>query len=185
MLNDKQTNSSKSLSIKDINIDRTKSIDILESSELTIHQKILLDDYLDKTFMMAILCEHSKIFYYNFRNILIIPTILLSSVLCIFNASGKSIPEEKHYILNILNISINAVIAFISTLQSFLQINDKYTQFQTLTTKFIKLEHYIENYISNYPDKINDKFIDDVITSYDNLIDDIDFTFPDFIKKKN
>ena len=133
---------------------------------------------------MSILCENAKNYYYNFRNILIIPTILLSSILCILNASSDSIVDEKHFILTILNISINAIIAFISGLQSYLQINDKYIQFQTLTTKFIKLEHYIENYISNYPSKINDKFIDDTISNYDNLIDDIDFTFPNFIKVK-
>ena len=182
MTSEKTNNSTKSLT-KDT-IDRTKSIDILEASTLTIHQKILLDDYLDKTFIMSILCEHAKNYYYNFRNILIIPTILLSSILCIFNASAGSIPDEKHIILTILNITINAIIAFISGLQSYLQINDKYIQFQTLTTKFIKLEHYIENYISNYPSKINNKFIDDTISNYDNLIDDIDFTFPNFIKVK-
>lgn len=182
MTSEKTNNSSKFLT-RDI-LDRTKSIDILEASNLTIHQKILLDDYLDKTFIMSILCENAKNYYYNFRNILIIPTILLSSILCILNASSNSIVDEKHFILTILNISINAIIAFISGLQSYLQINDKYIQFQTLTTKFIKLEHYIENYISNYPSKINDKFIDDTISNYDNLIDDIDFTFPNFIKVK-
>lgn len=176
-----KTNNSSKFSTRDI-IDRTKSIDILEASNLTIHQKILLDDYLDKTFIMSILCENAKNYYYNFRNILIIPTILLSSILCILNASSNSIIDEKHFILTILNTFINAIIAFISGLQSYLQINDKYIQFQTLTTKFIKLEHYIENYISNYPSKINDKFIDDTISNYDNLIDDIDFTFPNFIK---
>ena len=182
MTSEKTNNSSKFLT-RDI-LDRTKSIDILEASNLTIHQKILLDGYLDKIFIMSILCENAKNYYYNFRNILIIPTILLSSILCILNASSNSIVDEKHFILNILNISINAIIAFISGLQSYLQINDKYIQFQTLTTKFIKLEHYIENYISNYPSKINDKFIDDTISNYDNLIDDIDFTFPNFIKVK-
>jgi hypothetical protein len=83
-----------------------------------------------------------------------------------------------------MNISINGIIAFIAALQSVLQINDKYNQFQTLTTKFIKLEHHIENHITNYPDKLDENFIDDIIKSYDNLIDDIDFTFPDFIKKR-
>ena len=83
-----------------------------------------------------------------------------------------------------MNISINGIIAFISALQSVLQINDKYNQFQTLTTKFIKLEHHIENHITNYPSKLDENFIDDIIKSYDNLIDDIDFTFPEFIKKR-
>jgi hypothetical protein len=171
--------------IRPIELNRTKSIDILDKANLTIHQKILLDGYLDKAFMMSILCDQTKIFYYNLGNTLIIPTILLSAILCVFNAAGSSsIPKERHFILTILNITINAIIAFISSLQSVLQINDKYNQFKTLTTKFIKLEHYIENNITNYPDKVNDVFIDDIIKTYDNLIDDIDFTFPDFIKKR-
>jgi len=166
------------------NISRTRSIDILEKSNLSIHQKMLLDDYLDKSFMMSVLCENTKNYYYSFGNVLIIPTILASAILCVFNAAFSSIPTEKHYILTFMNISINGVIAFITALQSVLQINDKYNQFQTLTTKFIKLEHHIENHITNYPDKLDENFIDDIIKSYDNLIDDIDFTFPNFIKKR-
>ena len=166
------------------NINRTRSLDILEQSKLSIHQKMLLDDYLDKSFMMSILCENTKNYYYSFGNVLIIPTILASAILCVFNAASGSIPTESHYILTFMNISINGIIAFIAALQSVLQINDKYNQFQTLTTKFIKLEHHIENHITNYPYKLDENFIDDIIKSYDNLIDDIDFTFPDFIKKR-
>lgn len=165
-------------------VDRTQSIDVLESSTLTYHQKVLLDDYLDKSFMMSVLCENTKNYYYNFGNVLVIPTILFSSILCVFNAAAGSIPVNKHFILTAINIAINGIIAFISALQSVLQINDKYNQFQTLTTKFIKLEHHIENHITNYPSRLNENFIDDIIKSYDNLIDDIDFTFPEFIKKK-
>lgn len=165
-------------------IDRTQSVDALESSTLTYHQKVLLDDYLDKSFMMSVLCENTKNYYYNFGNVLVIPTILASSILCVFNAAAGSIPINKHFVLTIMNISINGIIAFISALQSVLQINDKYNQFQTLTTKFIKLEHHIENHITNYPSKLDENFIDDIIKSYDNLIDDIDFTFPEFIKKR-
>ena len=168
-----------------IDIDRTKSIHILDKANLTIHQKILLDGYLDKAFMMSILCDQTKDYYYKLGNILTIPTILLSAILCVFNAAGSSsIPKEDHFIVTIVNITINAIITFIASLQSILQINNKYNQFQILTTKFIKLEHRIENNITNYPDKVNDVFIDDIIKSYDNLIDDIDFTFPDFIKKR-
>ena len=165
-------------------IDRTQSVDALESSTLTYHQKVLLDDYLDKSFMMSVLCENTKNYYYNFGNVLVIPTILASSILCVFNAAAGSIPINKHFVLTAINISINGIIAFISALQSVLQINDKYNQFQTLTTKFIKLEHHIENHITNYPSKLDENFIDDIIKSYDNLIDDIDFTFPEFIKKR-
>ena len=166
------------------NINRTQSVDALESSKLTYHQKILLDDYLDKSFMMSVLCENTKNYYYNFGNVLVIPTILFSSILCVFNAAAGSIPVNKHFILTAINIAINGIIAFISALQSVLQINDKYNQFQTLTTKFTKLEHHIENHITNYPGRLDENFIDDIIKSYDNLIDDIDFTFPEFIKKR-
>ena len=169
---------------KKVCVDRTQSVDILESSALTYHQKILLDDYLNKSFMMGMLCENTKNYYYNVSYLLIIPTILFSSILCVFNAATGSIPVNKHFILTAINIAINGIIAFISALQSVLQINDKYNQFQTLTTKFIKLEHHIENHITNYPSKLDENFIDDIIKSYDNLIDDIAFTFPEFIKKR-
>ena len=67
------------------NINRTQSVDALESSTLTYHQKILLDDYLDKSFMMSVLCENTKNYYYKFGNVLVIPTILASSILCLLN----------------------------------------------------------------------------------------------------
>ena len=54
--------------IRPIELNRTKSIDILDKANLTIHQKILLDGYLDKAFMMSILCDQTKIFYYNLGN---------------------------------------------------------------------------------------------------------------------
>jgi hypothetical protein len=168
-----------------IDIDRTESIDILDQSNLTIHQKILLDGYLDKAFMMSILCDYTRNYYYKAGIILTIPTILLSAILCIFNAIGtNNIPDNHHFILTITNIVINGIITFIASLHSLLKINDKFNQFQTLTTKFAKLEHYIENNITNYPDKINEIFIDEIIKTYDALIDDIDFTFPEFIKKQ-
>jgi len=187
-MEEEEIHSFKNININSIdssqNINRTQSVDALESSILTYHQKVLLDDYLDKSFMMSVLCENTKNYYYNFSNVLVIPTILLSSILCVFNAAAGSIPVNKHFILIAINTSINGIIAFISALQSVLQINDKYNQFQTLTTKFVKLEHHIENHITNYPSKLDENFIDDIIKSYDNLIDDIDFTFPEFIKKR-
>ena len=46
--------------IRPIELNRTKSIDILDKANLTIHQKILLDGYLDKAFMMSILKTTQK-----------------------------------------------------------------------------------------------------------------------------
>ena len=86
---------------KKVCVDRTQSVDVLESSTLTYHQKILLDDYLDKSFMMGMLCENTKNYYYNFGNVLVIPTILASAILCVFNAAAGSIPVDKHFILTI------------------------------------------------------------------------------------
>ena len=77
-----------------------KKEDIVEiKTNLNIHQKLLIEDYLDKSFIMSILCEETKNYYYNIRNMLQLPTIILPSILCVFNAANGSIPLEKHYIL--------------------------------------------------------------------------------------
>jgi len=166
------------------NTNNLKSIDSLFNTNLTIYQKILINDYLDKSFIMGILCENSKNYYYNLKISLHLPIVLISSILCIFNSASGSIPEKSHYILTIINIISNAIIAIFISLQSLYQINDKHNQFQQITNKFTKLEHYIETFITNEPAKVNELFINDLIKTYDNIIEDLDFTFPEFIKKK-
>tara|TARA_B000000475_G_scaffold227990_1_gene192627 strand:+ start:1795 stop:2520 length:726 start_codon:yes stop_codon:yes gene_type:complete len=166
------------------NLIKLKSVDSLFNTNLTIYQKMLINDYLDKSFIMGILCENAKNYYYNLKIFLHLPIVLISSILCIFNSASGSIPEKSHYILTIINIISNAIIAIFISLQSLYQIHDKYNQFQQITNKFTKLEHYIETYITNEPTKVNELFINDLIKTYDTIIEDIDFTFPEFIKKK-
>ena len=163
---------------------KLKSVDSLFHTSLTIYQKILINDYLDKSFIMGILCENAKNYYYNLKILLHLPIVLISSILCIFNSASGSIPEKSHYILTIINIISNAIIAIFISLQSLYQIHDKHNQFQQITNKFTKLEHYIETCITNEPTKVNESFINDLIKTYDNIIEDLDFTFPEFIKKK-
>ena len=185
--NDNNNNNNDNDNNNEINIkntDKLKSVDSLFNTNLTIYQKMLINDYLDKSFIMGILCENAKNYYYNLKIFLHLPIVLISSILCIFNSASGSIPEKSHYILTIINIISNAIIAIFISLQSLYQIHDKYNQFQQITNKFTKLEHYIETYITNEPTKVNELFINDLIKTYDTIIEDIDFTFPEFIKKK-
>lgn len=163
---------------------RGSSVSSLVNSSLTVHQKILIDDYLDKTFVMSILCEKTKNYYYNLKVTLQLPAIIIACVLCFFNAASDSIPQEKHFILKWINITLNALSAFLISLQTLLRITDKYNQFSIVSNKFTKLEHFIETSVNNNPEAIDEQFITDIIKSYDTLNDDIDFTFPNFIKKE-
>jgi hypothetical protein len=171
-------------SINDNNNLSFSRVESLINTNLTIYQKQLINDYLDKSFVMSILCEDTKNYYYNLKILFHLPIVLISSILCIINSASNNIPSNKHYILNIINIISNAIIAIFISLQSLYQIYDKYNQFQQVTNKFTKLEHYIETYVTNEPNKINENFIHDIIKNYDNIIEDIDFTFPTFIKLK-
>lgn len=158
------------------------SVSSLIHSSLTVHQKLLIDDYLDKTFVMSILCERTKNYYYNMKVSLQLPAIIIACILCFFNAASDNIPDEKHYVLKWVNVTANAFSAFIISIQSLLQVGDKYNQFSNVANKFTKLEHHIETSINNNPDLIDERFITDSIRTYDTIIDDIDFTFPGFIK---
>ena len=169
-------------SINDNNNLSFSRVESLINTNLTIYQKQLINDYLDKSFVMSILCENTKNYYYNLKILFHLPIVIISSILCIFNSASNNIPTNKHYILTIINIISNAIIAIFISLQSLYQIHDKYNQFQQVTNKFTKLEHYIETYVTNEPNKINENFIHDIIKNYDNIIEDIDFTFPTFIK---
>jgi len=86
------------------------------------------------------------------------------------------------YIIKHTNIFLNVMTMLLVSLSNYIKINEKCEILKINRDKFIKLYNLIEK--RKYTDDITVDFIDVVITNYDNIIDNINFSFPVFILKK-
>jgi len=142
----------------------------------------ILKDYSDKTFISSVLCDLSYNFYSSIYNISLLPTILGSSVLTILNSSVIS--ED---IMKKINIIINGSNALILALINSYKINDRVNNFKNNQIKFNKLHHIIESLIikkGTTEEMIDNGIIESIINDYDKLWEEINYQFPQHIRKK-
>ena len=139
---------------------------------------LTLKQYLDKSFISAILCQYHYEFYNKINYISMFPLIIGSSVLTILNSS--TIDES---IMKYINISINGLNTLIIALTTNYKLNDRLTTYKNLYIKYQKLSHKIESSINNSTD-ITDKILDDIINEYDTIGNDNQFGFLSLYKKK-
>lgn len=138
----------------------------------------LLKSYKDKSYIMGVLCEKSFEHFNFIKSICNIPLILISSVMAILNSSAFDGNEMK-----IPNIVINSLTAMIVGIINNFRVNEKENNFKQLSCKFMKISHMIEDKLNNHLDSLTSSDISNQIKEYDNLIEQIDFTFPSFIQK--
>jgi len=138
----------------------------------------LLKSYKDKSYIMGVLCEKSFEHFNFIKSICNIPLILISSVMAILNSSSFDGNEMK-----IPNIVINSLTAMIIGIINNFRINEKESNFKQLSCKFMKISHSIEDKLHNHLETLSSSDISNQIKEYDNLIEQIDFTFPTSIQK--
>ena len=138
----------------------------------------LLKSYKDKSYVMGVLCEKSFEHFNFIKSICNIPLILISSVMAILNSSSFDGNEMK-----IPNIVINSLTAMIIGIINNFRINEKESNFKQLSCKFMKISNLIEDKLHNQLETLSGSDISNQIKEYDNLIEQIDFTFPTSIQK--
>jgi hypothetical protein len=138
----------------------------------------ILKEYLDKSFISAVLCQYHYEFYNKINYITMLPLILGSSVLTVLNTS--TLNEE---IMKYINISVNGLNTVIMALITNYKLNDRLTTYKTLYNKYQKLSHKIESNINN-SSEITDRILDDIVSEYDNLQNDNDYGFLSSYKNK-
>lgn len=138
----------------------------------------LLKSYKDKSYIMGVLCEKSFEHFNFIKSICNIPLILISGVMAILNSSSFDGNEMK-----IPNIVINSLTAMIIGIINNFRINEKESNFKQLSCKFMKISHSIEDKLHNHLETLSGSDISNQIKEYDNLIEQIDFTFPASIQK--
>lgn len=139
--------------------------------------KIILDDYIDMIYIYEILCNETYNYYYNLKFLFEFPVIFINVFMTIINSTITDI-----YVIKNANIFLNVMTMLLVSLTNYLKINEKCEILKLNRDKFIKLYNMIEK--RKYTDDICLDFIDTIITNYDTIIDNINFTFPIKILKQ-
>lgn len=139
--------------------------------------KIILDDYIDMIYIYEVICNDTYNYYYNLKFMFEFPIIFINVFMTIINSTITDMFIIKHS-----NIFLNVMTMLLVSLSNYLKINEKCEILKINRDKFIKLYNMIEK--RKYTDDISIDFIDSVITNYDNIIDNISFTFPTKILKR-
>ena len=139
--------------------------------------KIILDDYIDMIYIYEIICNDSYNYYYNLKFFFEFPIIFINVFMTIINSTVTDI-----YIIKNSNIFLNVSTMLLVSLSNYMKINEKCEILKFNRDKFIKLYNMIEK--RKYTDDISVDFIDIVISNYDNIIENINFSFPPRILKK-
>ena len=139
--------------------------------------KIILDDYIDMIYIYEIICNETYNYYYNLKFFFEFPIIFINVIMTILNSTVTEI-----FIIKNANIFLNVTTMLLVSLSNYLKINEKCEILKINRDKFIKLYNLIEK--RKYTEDISVDFIDVVITNYDNIIENINFSFPPAILKK-
>lgn len=139
--------------------------------------KIILDDYIDMIYIYEIICNDSYNYYYNLKFFFEFPIIFINVFMTIINSTVTDI-----YIIKNSNIFLNVSTMLLVSLSNYMKINEKCEILKINRDKFIKLYNLIEK--RKYTEDISVDFIDIVITNYDNIIENINFSFPQRILQK-
>ena len=148
----------------DVRLERTES----NSNELW--QK-----YREMARIMSILCNRTAGWYNLWKQIVMIPLIILSSSLAVLNGSF-----QDNNGMRIVNIVCNSITAVLIGINSQLRISEKASMYYDLASKFSKLEHSIEQNVS-LRDVSSDK-LNNFIQTYDTLMESVNGV-PEFIKR--
>jgi hypothetical protein len=103
-----------------------------------------------------------------------------SSILTCLNSSNIESDKIKY-----TNIIINGSITIILALITQYKIHDRISIFKAYQSKFTKLNHHIEGLINNKKEEeIPNEEIVIIVSKYDTLVDELQFTYPNHIRKK-
>jgi hypothetical protein len=107
-----------------------------------------------------------------------LPTILGSSILTILNSSEIDVSKMK-----IINITLNGLNTLILAISTNYKLNDRINNYKSNRTKIIKLQHLIESFMLKN-DTITPAILEGFINEYDQVYENLTFSFPYHIKIK-
>ncbi len=140
----------------------------------------LLESYRDKAYITEILCSQSGEHFSFLRSIVNIPLILSSSTMTVLNSLSEGSESNMKYV----NIVLNAWTSLILSLVGNFKLPEQATNFSQIQVKMNKLCHQIEDRLSLDLENTNIEHIRAIINNYDALYEQLDYSFPNFIKNR-
>jgi hypothetical protein len=139
----------------------------------------LLTSYKDKAYIMGILCEQSYNHYSFIKNMINIPLILINSTMTVLN----SIIDNSND-LKIPNILLNSTTGLIIAFTTNFKVYERINSFHQSQSKYNKLYTDIEKILILNPDEITNEKINNIIETYEALIDNMEFSISNRIKER-
>jgi hypothetical protein len=139
----------------------------------------LLESYRDKAYITSILCSQSAEHFSFLRSIVNIP-LILSSTMTVLNSMNEGTNNNMKY----ANIILNAWTSLILSLVGNFKLPEQATNFAQIQVKMNKLCHQIEDKLSIDLESCKIEDIRQFISEYDALYEQLDYSFPTFIKNK-
>ena len=139
----------------------------------------LLESYRDKAYITSILCSQSAEHFSFLRSIINIPLILSSSTMTVLNSMDEGNNNMKY-----ANIVLNAWTILILSLVGNFKLPEQATNFSQIQVKMNKLCHQIEDKLTIDLESCKIEDIRHFINDYDALYEQLDYSFPNFIKNR-
>ena len=139
----------------------------------------LLESYRDKAYITSILCSQSAEHFSFLRSIINIPLILSSSTMTVLNSMDEGNNNMKY-----ANIVLNAWTSLILSLVGNFKLPEQNTNFSQIQVKMNKLCHQIEDKLTIDLESCKIEDIRHFINDYDTLYEQLDYSFPNFIKNR-
>ena len=147
---------------------------------ISAEQIKLLESYRDKAYITSILCSQSTEHFSFLRSIVNIPLILSSSVMTVLNSMDEGSNNNMKY----ANIILNAWTSLILSLVGNFKLPENTTNFAQIQVKMNKLCHQIEDKLAIDLESCKIEDIRKFISDYDALYEQLDYSFPGFIKNR-
>jgi hypothetical protein len=140
----------------------------------------LLESYRDKAYITSILCSQWTEHFSFLRSIVNIPLKLSSSTMTVLNSMNEGTNNNMKY----ANIVLNAWTSLILSLVDNFKLPEQATNFSQIQVKMNKLCHQIEDKLTIDLESCKIENIRHFINDYDALYEQLDYTFPNFIKNR-
>lgn len=140
---------------------------------LTLEEKI--EKLLSRTEALVLLCSKAGGYWSFIKFCFAIPLVITSSAMCVINSISDNAEDVK-----IPNICVNAVSVLIMSLNNSVKASEKYDLFKRIGQQLELLTGKIEN-----DNEITDEDFKLLAMTYENLVNDIDFSeVPDRYKRQ-
>ena len=140
----------------------------------------LLESYRDKAYITSILCSQSAEHFSFLRSIVNIPLILSSSTMTVLNSMSEGNDNKMKF----AHICLKAWTSLILSLVGNFKLPEQATNFSQIQVKMNKLTHQIEDKLTIDLESCKIEDIRQFINDYDMLYEQLDYSFPNFIKNR-